>query len=711
MITTAKGITSAYAPMGARDRHRPRGRAVHGGHRRCSPTASRSAGTRWRPRWRWPTSTSSSARTSAATCARRRASSAQMLDGHATTCRSSATCAAPASSTRSSWSRTRRRRRRFDDEESEELLRGFMSGELYRRGLICRADDRGDPVIQLSPPLIADTEQFEEIDIDPARGAHRGLGADRRGAEPAGAGPMLTVRGLVDGDGARARGRRGRRGRARPLGAHLGAARPHAVALGRRAAAHHRDPARHAERQREFVRRLSGHHLAGLGFGTGFDHAELPEATRSMRRDGSTSRCSRCRTSCRSSRSPRAFARLVNEQYEVLQRGIAIHKRLERLVLEERGLDEVVRALAAATGGAVCVLVGRGETIASRRSGARFPPPRWSRCATRCGAAARHARLGARRVRARPPGDRRPLARAAGVHPRARRAPGLAGGGARHRRPRRLRAADPPAGRDGGGARADAPARDARHRAPPGGRRARRGAHRAAVGGRAAHAPAAVRRGRDAAVLVFAGGDGRPPPAAAASSTVPRGRRRRARWWRRASGCCARSSTRREGVDPVALAGRARDALAAEHGDAARRRRRGPRPSARCGAASTRRAARSRRRRSSTARRRPWPPTATSARSSCCCRSRTTRRCASTATACSGPLEDASGEYGDELIRSLEASSSRTASGSARRASSTATGTRCATGSGGWSSSRARPVDGAGPNRVLARAAGTRART
>ncbi len=51
----------------------------------------------------------------------------------------------------------------FDDEESEKLLRGFLSGELYRRGLICRADDRGDPVIQLAPPLIADSEQFEEI--------------------------------------------------------------------------------------------------------------------------------------------------------------------------------------------------------------------------------------------------------------------------------------------------------------------------------------------------------------------------------------------------------------------------------------------------------------------------------------------------------------------------------------------------------------------
>jgi adenosylmethionine-8-amino-7-oxononanoate aminotransferase len=52
----------------------------------------------------------------------------------------------------------------FTDEESEELLRGFMSGELFKRGLICRADDRGDPVVQLSPPLIADSEQFEEID-------------------------------------------------------------------------------------------------------------------------------------------------------------------------------------------------------------------------------------------------------------------------------------------------------------------------------------------------------------------------------------------------------------------------------------------------------------------------------------------------------------------------------------------------------------------
>ncbi len=52
----------------------------------------------------------------------------------------------------------------FTDAESEELLRGYMSGALFNSGLICRADDRGDPVVQITPPLIADTQQFEEIE-------------------------------------------------------------------------------------------------------------------------------------------------------------------------------------------------------------------------------------------------------------------------------------------------------------------------------------------------------------------------------------------------------------------------------------------------------------------------------------------------------------------------------------------------------------------
>ena len=52
----------------------------------------------------------------------------------------------------------------FSAEESEWLLRGFLTGELFSRGLICRADDRGDPVIQLSPPLIAGPDDFAEIE-------------------------------------------------------------------------------------------------------------------------------------------------------------------------------------------------------------------------------------------------------------------------------------------------------------------------------------------------------------------------------------------------------------------------------------------------------------------------------------------------------------------------------------------------------------------
>ena len=54
-------------------------------------------------------------------------------------------------------------RETFNDEECETLLRGFLSPALFERGLICRADDRGDPVIQISPPLVARQEQFDEM--------------------------------------------------------------------------------------------------------------------------------------------------------------------------------------------------------------------------------------------------------------------------------------------------------------------------------------------------------------------------------------------------------------------------------------------------------------------------------------------------------------------------------------------------------------------
>jgi adenosylmethionine-8-amino-7-oxononanoate aminotransferase len=53
--------------------------------------------------------------------------------------------------------------RRFGPEDRERLLRGFLPRRLREAGLIARADDRGDPVLQIAPPLIADREQLSSM--------------------------------------------------------------------------------------------------------------------------------------------------------------------------------------------------------------------------------------------------------------------------------------------------------------------------------------------------------------------------------------------------------------------------------------------------------------------------------------------------------------------------------------------------------------------
>ncbi len=55
-------------------------------------------------------------------------------------------------------------RQRFDAEEKEALLRGFLAPALFQAGLVCRTDDRGDPVIQLAPPLICGLEELDIIE-------------------------------------------------------------------------------------------------------------------------------------------------------------------------------------------------------------------------------------------------------------------------------------------------------------------------------------------------------------------------------------------------------------------------------------------------------------------------------------------------------------------------------------------------------------------
>ena len=60
--------------------------------------------------------------------------------------------------------RDKQTRETFTNDEAEVLLRGYLSPALFDAGLVCRADDRGDPVIQLAPPLICDQGHFDEIE-------------------------------------------------------------------------------------------------------------------------------------------------------------------------------------------------------------------------------------------------------------------------------------------------------------------------------------------------------------------------------------------------------------------------------------------------------------------------------------------------------------------------------------------------------------------
>src|SRR5690348_5210522 len=95
--------------------------------------------------------------------------------------------------------------------------------------------------------------------------------------------------------------------------------------------------------QREFVERLRSRHVAGVGFGTGLDHPVLPKALCDAARDAGLPLFEVPYELPFIAITEKAFTALVNRQYEVLQRTIAIHRRMERLLLEEAGLEELVR--------------------------------------------------------------------------------------------------------------------------------------------------------------------------------------------------------------------------------------------------------------------------------------------------------------------------------------------------------------------------------
>jgi len=118
-----------------------------------------------------------------------------------------------------------------------------------------------------------------------------------------------------------------------------------------------------AERQREFIARLADHQLAGLGFGTGFLHERVPEPLLEVAAERDFPVLEVPYEVPFIAITEAAFTRLVNEQYAVLRRALAAHERLERLVLAERGLEAVIGALATLIGAAVIVFDGRGEPL------------------------------------------------------------------------------------------------------------------------------------------------------------------------------------------------------------------------------------------------------------------------------------------------------------------------------------------------------------
>jgi PucR family transcriptional regulator, purine catabolism regulatory protein len=117
------------------------------------------------------------------------------------------------------------------------------------------------------------------------------------------------------------------------------------------------------EQAREYAARLADHHLAGLGFGTGFKHATVPEPLLEVAAEREFPVFEVPYEVPFIAVTEAAFTQLVNEQYAVLRRALAAQERLERIVLSEHGLDALVGALSTLIGAAVVVFDARGEPL------------------------------------------------------------------------------------------------------------------------------------------------------------------------------------------------------------------------------------------------------------------------------------------------------------------------------------------------------------
>src|SRR5213075_900859 len=96
-----------------------------------------------------------------------------------------------------------------------------------------------------------------------------------------------------------------------------------------------------AAKQRDFVNRLADHQLAGLGFGAGFGHEEVPAELVGAATEREFPVFEVPYELPFIAITEAAFTQLVNEQYAVLRRALAAHERLERIVLSQRGLEQL----------------------------------------------------------------------------------------------------------------------------------------------------------------------------------------------------------------------------------------------------------------------------------------------------------------------------------------------------------------------------------
>jgi len=119
-----------------------------------------------------------------------------------------------------------------------------------------------------------------------------------------------------------------------------------------------------AERQREYVARLVAHGLAGLGLGTGLGHDTVPEALREAAEAAGFPLFEVPYEVPFIAVTEKAAAHLVAERYALLQRALAAHERLERVVLAEGGLETLTATLAGLVGGLAVVLDAHGERLA-----------------------------------------------------------------------------------------------------------------------------------------------------------------------------------------------------------------------------------------------------------------------------------------------------------------------------------------------------------